>query len=191
MSDDVDSDATGQAPESPTSAQRAPRPRRPWWVYAVPAALAVLLVAGAVVGVVSFSKWRGERADQEARQEVTTVAQQFALRLDAIDYKDLDAYQKGVEQLLTTKMKSDFSQNYGAFAPAFKAIEITSKGVVRAAGVQDIDQDSATVLVIHDVDVTAKGCAQPPYKRMSVDLQKVDGKWLVSDFTEDVPGCQQ
>lgn len=183
--------AAGDPPRSESTPEPdRERGSRPWWHVGLPAALVVVLVLALVGGVVSYTKYRTERADEQDRQEVTAVAQQFALRLDAIDYKDLGAYQKGVEDLLTTKMKSDFKQNYSAFAPAFKAIEITSKGEVRAAGVQDIDQDSATVLVIHDVDVTAKGCVQPPYKRMKVELQKVQGTWLVSDFTEDVPGCQ-
>ena len=168
----------------------APRSRRPWWHYAVPGLLVVLLVAGAVLGAVSFTKYRADQRDVDARQAAVNEAQQFTLRLDNLNYKDLKKYQAQVGELLTTKMKSDFTKNYDQFGQVFQAIQITSKGVVRAAGVQDIDDDSATVLVVHDVDVTSKGCVQPPYKRMKVSLQKVQGTWLVSDFTEDVPGCQ-
>lgn len=164
--------------------------RRPWWQYAIPGVLILLLVAGAVIGAVSFTKYRTDQRDVDARQAAVNAAQQFTLRLDNLDYKDLKKYQAQVGELLTTKMKSDFTKNYDQFGQVFQAIQITSKGVVRAAGVQDIDDDSATVLVVHDVDVTSKGCVQPPYKRMKVSLQKIQGKWLVSDFTEDVPGCQ-
>ena len=181
---DVDDAVSGEA--APTGG----RPRRPWWQLALPALLALLLVAGVVVGAVAFTKWRTDQAADEAQQDALSVAQQFTLRLDAVDYKNLDTYQKQVSALLTTKMRTDFKQNYSSFEPAFKAIQITSKGEVRAAGVQDIDEDSATVLVIHDVNVTAKGCVQPPYKRMKVNLVKVQGEWRVNDFTEDVPGCQ-
>ncbi|GGF43289.1 hypothetical protein GCM10011519_16460 [Marmoricola endophyticus] len=166
------------------------RPRRPWWFYAVPALLAVLLVAGVAVGAVMFTRERSDQSAVEDRQDAMDVAQQFTLRLDALNYKDLDEYQERVGELLTTKMKSDFTKNYDQFGKVLQAIQITSKGEIRASGVQDIDDDSATVLVIHDVAVTSKGCVQPPYKRMQVSLQKVKGKWLVSDFTEDVPGCQ-
>ena len=92
--------------------------------------------------------------------------------------------------LLRDKMRTDFQGSFKGFNAAFKSIQITSKGTVLSAGVESIDPDSATVLVIHDVNVTSKGCVQPPYKRMSVDLRKVKGKWLVDDFKEGVPGCQ-
>ena len=156
----------------------------------VAAALVLLLIAASVFAILM---WRQHRADASAeadRSAAVNVAEQFTLRLDTYSYKDLDGYSKRVTKLLTDKMKSDFQGSFKGFQGALKSIQISSKGTVLSAGVEDIDPDSATVLVIHDVNVTSKGCVQPPYKRMSVDLRKVKGSWLVDDFKEGVPGCQ-
>ena len=49
-------------------------------------------------------------------------------------------------------------------------------------GVGDLDDDSASILVVHDADVTStQGKVQHHY-RWSVNLVKVKGEWLVDDF---------
>jgi len=156
----------------------------------VTAALVLLLVVATTFAVLMWRQHRQDASTDADRTDAVNVAEQFTLRLDSFDYRHLDAYSSSVTSLLTDKMKTDFQGSFKGFDAAFKSIQITSKGTVLAAGVEDIDPDSATVLVIHDVNVTSKGCVQPPYKRMSVDLRKVKGKWLVDDFKEGVPGCQ-
>jgi Mce-associated membrane protein len=158
--------------------------------WLVAALLVLLLVVTTTFAVLMWRQHRQDVSADEDRNAAVNVAEQFTLRLDTFSYKDLGAYSKRVAALLTDKMKGDFDQSFKGFGVAFKTIQISSKGAVRSAGIEDIDQDSATVLVIHDVTVTSKGCVQPPYKRMSVDLRKINGKWLVDDFKEGVPGCQ-
>lgn len=171
-------------------ASRSAASRNPLTSRLVTAALVLLLVVATTFAVLMWRQHRTDTAAEADRTAAVNVAEQFTLRLDSFDYKDLDAYSKRVTALLTDKMRSDFQGSFKGFNSAFKAIQIKSKGTVLSAGVQDIDQDSATVLVIHDVNVTSKGCVQPPYKRMSVDLRKIKGTWLVDDFKEGVPGCQ-
>jgi len=156
----------------------------------VTGALVLLLVVATTFAVLMWRQHRQDAAADADRSAAVNVAEQFTLRLDTFDYKDLGSYSKRVGGLLTEKMQGDFQGSFKGFEGVFKAIQISSKGTVLSAGIEDIDQDSATVLVIHDVNVTSKGCVQPPYKRMSVDLRKVKGKWLVDDFKEGVPGCQ-
>ncbi len=140
--------------------------------------------------VTSYRQYRSQDSAVADRNQAVNVAEQFTLRLDSLSYKDVPGYQKRVSALLTTKMRSDFSDSFQGFAKVFKSIQFSSKGTIKSAGISDIDADSATVLVIHNVAVTSKSCVQPPYKRMKVELRKIQGKWLVDDFTEDVPGCQ-
>lgn len=173
------------------STSRSSRPgSNPGLALAVIFALAVAFIAGVLMIAINLPTVNEQQKALDDRNEAIKVAEQFTLRLDTFSYQDLDGYAKRVSELLTEKMRADFNGSFKGFDAAFQAIQITSKGTVLAAGVQDIDADSATVLVIHDVNVTSKGCVQPPYKRMSVDLRKVKGKWLVDDFKEGVPGCQ-
>ncbi|MEP6815184.1 MAG: hypothetical protein ABI873_06510 [Marmoricola sp.] len=173
-----------------TDAPRSGASANPLTSRLVGAALALLLVVATTFAILMWRQHRQDAATEADRNAAVNVAEQFTLRLDSFDYRHLDSYSKQVGGLLTDKMKSDFAGSFKGFQAAFRTIQISSKGTVLSAGVQDSDQDSATVLVIHDVNVTSKGCVQPPYKRMSVDLRKVNGRWLVDDFKEGVPGCQ-
>lgn len=165
-------------------------PANPLTGRLVTAALVLLLVVATTFAILMWHQHRQDATTDDDRSAAVNVAEQFTLRLDTYDYKHLDTYSEQVAGMLTEKSRAEFEGSFTGFESAFKTIQISSKGTVLSIGVQDIDEDSATVLVIHDVNVTSKGCVQPPYKRMSVDLRKVEGKWLVDDFKEGVPGCQ-
>ena len=62
-------------------------------------------------------------------------------------------------------------------------LKVKGKGKILQSGVADIDGDSATVLVAHDADVSTTQGDIKHYYRWSVELVKVDGTWLVDDFT--------
>jgi hypothetical protein len=54
---------------------------------------------------------------------------------------------------------------------------------VLASGVASIDQDSAEVLVVADADVKTVFDTRQRHFRWEISLVKVDGTWLVDDFT--------
>ena len=57
-------------------------------------------------------------------------------------------------------------------------------GKVLMAGVASYDDDSATVLVVHDGSVKSKlGQSQVRHQRWTVNLVKVRDRWLVDQFT--------
>jgi hypothetical protein len=58
-----------------------------------------------------------------------------------------------------------------------------SQGKVLASGVATVDQDSARVLVAADADVKTVFDNRQRHFRWEVSLVKVDGRWLVDDFT--------
>ena len=55
-------------------------------------------------------------------------------------------------------------------------------GKVLLTAVGDSDDDSATVLVVHDASVTTTQGNIDHHYRWSVDVVKVNGEWRVDDF---------
>jgi hypothetical protein len=108
------------------------------------------------------------------------------------------AYESGIEQLMTTKGKTDFAQYKQVVAPVYNALQPTKKqqqqgvkaptGSIALAGVSDISSDAATVLVAHDSGVT--GTAKQLHFRWTIALRKVDGRWLVDDLPPEVVGTK-
>jgi Mce-associated membrane protein len=119
----------------------------------------------------------------QARREASATAEQFALRMDDISGSNFDGYVKRINQLLTTKAKAKNSKTFDVIRKSYTAAKVQGTGKVLISGIADLDSDSATVLVAHDASVkTTEGNLQHHY-RWNVDLVKVDGKWLVDNFT--------
>lgn len=122
-------------------------------------------------------------SDAAARSEVTSVAEQFTLRMDNVDASDFDGYVEGVNEMLTTKAKAENKESLEVMKQTYEAAEVKGQGEVLVTGISEISDDEATVMVAHDAEVTtARGDIEHHY-RWSVDLVRVDGEWLVDGFT--------
>lgn len=117
------------------------------------------------------------------RHKVVAVAEQFSLRMDGVSGDDPDGYVKKVGELLTTKQKAKFTQEFADFQKLGVQKGLQGTGTILASGLADMDDDSATVLVAHDSTVKASDGTTQRHYRWTVTLRKVDGKWLVDDFS--------
>jgi Mce-associated membrane protein len=148
----------------------------------VTAVLALVLVVAVVASVVFAQKARSDDEAQKERAAASNVATQFALRMDAVDGTAFDKYTKGINELLTTKAKTKNKEVFSAMKQSYEAAKIKGTGKVLLSGVGDFDDDSATVLVVHDASVTTTQGDVEHHYRWAVDVVKVDGSWLVDDF---------
>jgi hypothetical protein len=119
----------------------------------------------------------------EQRHKVVAVAEQFCLRVDGFNGDDPEGYRKQVVPLLTTKYKRAFDSQFQAIQQLGVQRGQTGKGTVVVSGIGSMDEDSATVLVVHDNTITSQAGTVQRHYRWTVDLNKVGGRWLVDDFT--------
>jgi Mce-associated membrane protein len=160
-----------------------------------------LLVSGGVL-VWLLADRRGD-ADgvQSDREAVMSQVEQFVLRLNTYGPDQLDdqghmpEYEKQVTAVITPKFAADFEKSGLPIAEQ----TVAEAGLGRTAkvfgvGVDSIDGDSATAIVAaglngssadpkHPNDTSKRIPLDPAVLRWSVALVKVDGKWLVDDYT--------
>lgn len=117
--------------------------------------------------------------------KVKAVAEQFALRMDSLSSKDVTGYVKSVDQVLTTRCRTQFDKTGPLLAQSMGKASFSYKGYIRATGITSLDHDSATVLISHDSLLTAAGgqSAVSAY-RWTLTMRKVGGKWLVDGFSD-------
>lgn len=185
---DADDAAVGTASEPATTATkpadgRGGRPSTA--VLAVAGVLVVVLVVAVVVAVQRYGQVRDQHRLDDNRRDALTAAEQFALRMDALDAGNLDAYVKSIEPLLTTKEKTEFRQQFDQFRELLGQAQKTAgagkpQGKIQLAGVADADSDSANVLVAHDS--TGGGAEETLHSRWTLGMRKVGGTWLVDSF---------
>lgn len=149
---------------------------------ALVALLALVLVVAVVVAALSWRTVAEHSAEEDDRADATRVAEQFAVRANNFAPDDVAGYQKSVTSLLTTKFAADYSDVMDEYGAEITRTKMTSTGQVTIAGVQSIDPDSATVLVVADATVRSSYGTRVRHFRWQVALVKVGGTWRVDDF---------
>jgi len=154
-------------------------------IAAVLAGLAVLAIIAVVVQlIVVRPRYQDAQAEDRARIEVTQAAERFAVQVNSYDSASIDDYQAGMRTLLTTKFSGEFEKAMADILPSVDEAGMTSQGKVITSAVTSVDPDSAEVLVVADADVTTVfDDTLARHFRWDVSLVKVDGTWLVDNFT--------
>jgi hypothetical protein len=157
--------------------------------------LVVLLIAsvGAATWLLAAG---GGSADsvQRGREEVMAQTRQFMLRMgtygpDLLDDEGgMPEYRDQVTEVITPKFAASFEKEAGAAEQLVAQAGVERSAEVFSTGVSTIDDDSARALVAGSFNDSfeqgGKRVEQEPIPfRIEVDLVKVDGEWLVDDFS--------
>jgi len=149
-------------------------------------ALVLLIVLGTAIAAAGW--WVAREPGQalsriQQRSDVARVAEQFTVRVNNYDSDSVDDYKSSVGQLLSTKFGAEFDKAMEDIVVQVREAEMTSEGEVLASAVAALDDDSARVLVVADAAVKTVFDKRRRHFRWEVSLVKVDGQWLVDDFT--------
>lgn len=145
--------------------------------------LVLLLVAAVAAGIWGFARLSSAEKEIDARADVVRVAEQFAVAVNNFDSNSVDDYRSTVSELLSTKFRGEYDKAMEDIVTSVQEAEMESEGEVLASGVATIDDDSARVLVVSDATVKTVFDERQRHFRWEVSLVKVEGKWLVDDFT--------
>ena len=176
------SEPTDAGIQDPGGPQRPALPVRARTVWITCVVLAVVLVLAAGTAVWFGLKAKNADDRQEERASASSTASQFALRMDNVDGTNFDKYIKGINELLTTKAKTENDKVFDVMKQTYEAAKVKGTGKILLTAVGDADQDSATVLVVHDAAVTTTQGKIDHHYRWTVNMAKVKGSWLVDDF---------
>lgn len=208
---------SSNASAEPSSGRQVSAPR---FRLGLLVALVVLLVgATAVVAYLAATRAvpalgvGGEQEQiQQEREDVMSRAGQFMLRVNTYGPDELDEnnqmpeYRKSVEELLTPKFAEDFAQGVTAAEQTVAQAGLGRTATVFSAGVSVIDSDSATALVAgsfvnsypnpDEKSDDERVETDPAPFRVEVKMVKIDGEWLVDDFTpltgeQDQPAAEE
>jgi hypothetical protein len=159
---------------------------------------AVLLAVALAASATAATLWAtrgGESGDTQAgREEVMAQTEQFMLRMGTYGPDQLDDsgampdYREGVKEVITPKFAASFDKEAGAAEQLVAQAGVSRVPDVFATGVSSLDEDSARTLVAgsftDSYTVKGKTVDQEPIPfRIEVSLVRIDGEWLVDDFS--------
>jgi hypothetical protein len=161
------------------------RSRLRWGIAAVLALVAVVAAVLVVLEVTSLRpKYHAAQTDQQARSAVTRAAERFTVQVNTYDAASMGSYQKSMNSMMSPKFQADYKKVIAQLSSTIKQAKVRSKGQVLASGVSSVDADSAQVLVVSDASVkTVFDPNVARHFRWEVSLVKINGKWLVDDFS--------
>lgn len=187
--------APGRANDPVNDPSRPASPRFRQILFGV---LCLALVAALVVLVVSLIARNDATSEADAHRESQTERSMVMLRtrdwvLAALNYdKDdlgadgkMTAFGENVSAMLTTANKAQYEKTIPGLAQLVSEEGFTRVTTVQRTGVETIDDDSARVLVAGLISETQKKTELPPVPyQLLVELEKVQGKWLIADFND-------
>ena len=185
--------------DGPPEELDATPPQAPRFRLVLLVALVAIAVAGAgalwwlastrAVGAVGI---QGDQEQVQAdREAVMSQAEQLMLRMGTYgpdlldDQGQMPDYRSRVKQVITPKFAVSFDKQAAVAEQLVSQGRIARKAAVFATGVSTLDSDSATVLVAGSFTDTypKTGPREPSPFRLEVSLVKIQGRWLVDDFT--------
>jgi len=161
--------------------------------------LACALVFAVVVGILVTVNYRsnedtassGSRVDAslaaelDERGRVKTAAGTFVANVNTYDSNDIDAFRKRLDGLLTPSFAQSNKVFVDSIIKTMKTTKLKSDGDVLRTAVAQIDDSSATALVIADAHATSVFGERVRHFRWKVSLVKDpddSSRWLVDDF---------
>lgn len=170
-------------------------PRSQSFRLVLTAVLVAVVLAAVTTAVVLLVIRDADTGDTQAsREDVMAQTEQFMLRMGSYGPDLLDDsgampdYRAKVKEVITPKFAASFDQEAGAAEQLVAQAGVARVPDVFATGVASLDADSARTLVAGSFTdtYTVKGKTVPqepiPF-RIEVSLVKIDGEWLVDDFS--------
>jgi hypothetical protein len=190
--DDIESGEEGELDRAGTGLSERGR-----MVLAV--VLACTLVVALVVGVVVTVRYVGDDEtassgsqvdaslsdELEERGRVKTAAGTFVANVNTYDSDDIDAFRQRLDGLLTPSFAQSNKVFVDSIIKTMRTTKLKSEGDVLRTAVAQIDDSSATALVIADAHATSVFGERVRHFRWEVSLVRDPddpNRWLVDDF---------
>lgn len=149
----------------------------------VPAVLAVVLA-----GLVATSAWLWWNKRTDIDDSAAAVARQQTVNFFSLDHRHVDADVDRVLALATGKFKQQYAKQRERVVQGVgkQKLVVTAKVPDGGTALEYQHGDHAQVLVAVDATSRGKAGSEPKVNRYRVrlELQRVDGEWLVADITQ-------
>lgn len=177
--------APGGSGDGPVTAGAGSRVRLDIALFVVALLLGCGVVFGGVLVVNEYQDRERAAEVQERYGDVLAAASDEVEAFINIDYRDAQASIDAVAEGATGAFAEQYDSSSEGVVELLEREKSVMDGEVLWAGVTNLDSDSATVLVATNGTVQNQSTGNEKvarYFRLKLDLQNVDGEWLVSNL---------
>lgn len=177
--------AAGGSGDGPVTSGPGSRTRLNIGLFVVALVLGCAAVFGAVLVVEDHRDGQRAQEEQERYGDVLASARAEVEAFINIDYRNAQESIDAVAEGATGEFAEQYDSSSEGVVELLEREKSVMDGEVLWAGVSDIDDDSASVLVATTGTVQNQSTGNEKvarYFRLKLDLQHVDGEWLTSNL---------
>ena len=168
--DDTPAPAAGTA-----TARKGRRRGGPSWGL-LAASLLIALLALAAVAVLLFAR----PSDGDLRDSALQAARTYTSSLTTYDHSTLASDIERVQRVATGQFREEYDETVEQLRPQIEQQRTVAVGTVVAAGVEELSDERASVVVAVDQNITTQGQpARTEANRLRMVLVRREGTWLV------------
>lgn len=178
---DVDTKDDDAASEDEGASGGRPRWRR-WALFSGLGVGAIVMIAAIVLAAVFGTKLHHRIEVDDAARAATDTARAYSVTLTSIDSGSIDQNFRQVLDGATGEFKNTYSQSSAQLKALLVQNKAKSSGTVVNWAVKSATTDRVVVLLFVDQTVTNTQSPDPRVdrSRITMTMQKVDGRWLAS-----------
>lgn len=163
--------------------------RRRAGFFALIAALAVLAMGAAIWFAVQTQLMRGGNtalAEPDATAEVTDEIGDAVKAVFTYNYEDPERSQRAAERLLVGEAVDQYDTAFDEVRDSADEKELVRSSTVRVAGVQELQDDDAQMLVLVDQQTRRNDIEAQESSTVFLDIEaeRVDGEWKIVSMRE-------
>jgi Mce-associated membrane protein len=146
----------------------------------------LLVVAAAVYGVPKLNAVRDADGVDASTRTAPAIAERAAVAILSYDYTSLPKNEAAAEGFMTASYRKQYASTFDALVtPHAVTLHAKVTASVKASGVTNADSNRADVLMFvnQTTTSTANRQAQKALNRVSFEMVKQNGTWLVNDIT--------
>lgn len=155
--------------------------RKPSWrTVLVGTSIALLLASTAVLG----SQLYRQHQSDAFRRSAVEAARKYAADLASYDYRKLDDNFTTVTGNSTGQFAEQYEHVSSALTELIEQQQAVSDGSVLSAGIAELDENRAVVLLFVDQKITNVNSPEPRIDRtrMQMTLSRENNHWLIADI---------
>ena len=175
------SSTVGAPIEGPAAGARPGQPPQAViWKIAL-AAMTVIALVAALLGLQQRSKRNHDRQQAKAVQDTSG---QWVGALTNLDYQHLDSWRSNVLRYSTGSVNSSFDKLFGSLEQLYTADHLRGTGTVQNIFVGSVAGGKASTVVLVNVTVTGLTGTRQYGSYAQLSLLNVHGKWLIDTIDE-------
>lgn len=153
-------------------------------IFALASAVVLVVALATTTVLLAFSVRHDDHIDS-LRHSASSTAEKYALEFSTYDYRHIDEDFATILSRMTPSFRAEYEKTVPQLKALVTQLKSTASGTIQGVAVSSVSSKKAVALIFVDQKVSNTNLTTPRVdaRRLHMTLQRVKGKWLMSELT--------